>query len=90
MIVTAAVVIPSARTRAGLTGDRRPLDEGRRASSRAKSPRAIAADYISVYDIQRAVEDRATVPIYYESRLAKIEPSFPSISTSPDSILPSP
>ena len=29
-------------------------------------------DYISVYDIQRAVEDRATVPIYYESRLAKL------------------
>ncbi|MDE0026988.1 MAG: hypothetical protein OXP69_21460, partial [Spirochaetaceae bacterium] len=26
----------------------------------------------SVYDIQRAVEDRATVPIYYESRLAKL------------------
>ena len=30
-------------------------------------------DYISVYDIQRAVEDGATVPIYYESRLAKLE-----------------
>ena len=30
-------------------------------------------DYISVYDIQRSVEDRATVPIYYESRLAKLE-----------------
>ena len=27
----------------------------------------------SVYDIQRAVEDGATVPIYYESRLAKLE-----------------
>jgi type I restriction enzyme R subunit len=25
-----------------------------------------------VYDIQRAVEDRETVPIYYESRLAKL------------------
>ena len=32
--------------------------------------RAVFGDYISVYDIQRAVEDRATVPIYYESRLA--------------------
>ncbi len=30
-------------------------------------------DYISVYDIQRAVEDGATVPIYYESRLAQLE-----------------
>ena len=29
-------------------------------------------DHISVYDIQRAVEDGATVPIYYESRLAKL------------------
>jgi len=35
--------------------------------------RAVFGDYISVYDIQRAVEDRATVPIYYESRLAKLE-----------------
>jgi type I restriction enzyme R subunit len=35
--------------------------------------RAVFGDYISVYDIQRAVIDGATVPIYYESRLAKIE-----------------
>lgn len=35
--------------------------------------RAVFGDYISVYDIQRAVEDKATVPIYYESRLAKLE-----------------
>jgi type I restriction enzyme R subunit len=34
---------------------------------------AVFGDYISVYDIQRAVEDKATVPIYYESRLAKLE-----------------
>ena len=34
---------------------------------------AVFGDYISVYDIQQAVEDGATVPIYYESRLAKIE-----------------
>jgi type I restriction enzyme, R subunit len=34
--------------------------------------RAVFGDYISVYDIQRAVQDRATVPIYYESRLAKL------------------
>jgi len=32
----------------------------------------VFGDYISVYDIQRAVEDGATVPIYYESRLAKL------------------
>ncbi len=35
--------------------------------------RAVFGDYISVYDIQRAVVDGATVPIYYESRLAKLD-----------------
>ena len=35
--------------------------------------RAVFGDYISVYDIQRAVADGATVPIYYESRLAKLD-----------------
>ena len=34
--------------------------------------RAVFGDYISIYDIQRAVNDKATVPIYYESRLAKL------------------
>lgn len=34
---------------------------------------AIFGDYIDIYDIARAVEDGATVPIYYESRLARIE-----------------
>ncbi len=36
------------------------------------STRAVFGDYISIYDIRRAVEDGATVPIYYESRLAKL------------------
>jgi type I restriction enzyme R subunit len=35
--------------------------------------RAVFGDYISIYDIQRAVVDGATVPIYYENRLAKLE-----------------
>jgi len=35
--------------------------------------RAVFGDYISIYDIQRAAEDKATVPIYYEGRLAKLE-----------------
>lgn len=34
---------------------------------------AVFGEYIDVYDITRAVEDKATVPIYYESRLARIE-----------------
>ena len=54
--------------------------------------RAVFGDYISVYDIQRAVQDGATVPIYYESRLAKLEmreserpkidPEFEAVSAS--------
>lgn len=35
--------------------------------------RAVFGDYISIYDIQRAVVDKATVPIYYEGRLAKLQ-----------------
>ena len=34
--------------------------------------RAVFGDYVSVYDIQQAVLDGATVPIYYESRIAKL------------------
>ena len=34
---------------------------------------AVFGNYIDVYDINRGVEDGATVPIYYESRLARIE-----------------
>ncbi|EIJ75504.1 MAG: type I site-specific deoxyribonuclease, HsdR family, partial [Leptospirillum sp. Group II 'C75'] len=38
-----------------------------------RNTQAIFGDYISVYDIQRAVDDGATVPIYYESRLARLD-----------------
>lgn len=38
-----------------------------------KNTPAVFGDYIDIYDISRAVEDGATVPIYYESRLARIE-----------------
>ncbi len=38
-----------------------------------KNTRAVFGDYISIYDVQRAVKDKATVPIYYESRLAKLD-----------------
>ncbi len=34
--------------------------------------RAVFGEYVSVYDIQQAVIDKATVPIYYESRIAKL------------------
>ena len=38
-----------------------------------KSTRAVFGNYIDVYDLTQAVEDGATVKIYYESRLAKVE-----------------
>jgi type I restriction enzyme R subunit len=38
-----------------------------------KSTPAVFGNYIDVYDIQQAVEDGATVPIYYESRLVELD-----------------
>ena len=38
-----------------------------------KSTRAVFGDYVDIYDLTRAVEDGATVRIFYESRLAKVE-----------------
>jgi type I restriction enzyme R subunit len=38
-----------------------------------KSTRAVFGDYVDIYDLTRAVEDGATVKIFYESRLAKVE-----------------
>jgi len=38
-----------------------------------RNTRHVFGDYISIYDIQQAVRDGATVPIYYESRLAKLD-----------------
>ena len=49
----------------GFTGT--PVEGGDR------DTRAVFGDYVSIYDIQDAVDDRATVPIYYESRLAKLD-----------------
>ena len=37
-----------------------------------KSTKAVFGDYVDIYDLTRAVEDGATVRIYYESRLAKV------------------
>jgi len=38
-----------------------------------RDTQAVFGEYVSIYDIQQAVDDGATVPIYYESRLAKID-----------------
>jgi type I restriction enzyme R subunit len=48
----------------GFTGTPIALDD--------RNTRAVFGDHISVYDIRRAIEDGATVPIYYEGRLAKL------------------
>jgi type I restriction enzyme R subunit len=51
--------------------------------------RAVFGEYISVYDIQQAVEDGATVPIYYESRIAKLsllESELPRVDEAFDEI----
>jgi type I restriction enzyme R subunit len=37
-----------------------------------KDTRAIFGDYVDIYDLTQAVEDKATVPVYYEARLAKV------------------
>ena len=42
-------------------------------SSTDRDTRAVFGDYIHVYDMQQAKEDGATVAIYYESRLAKLD-----------------
>ncbi|MEZ6105632.1 MAG: DUF3387 domain-containing protein, partial [Pirellulaceae bacterium] len=46
-----------------------------------KNTKAVFGDYISIYDIQRAVEDRATVPIYYEARVIKLSFSDAAIES---------
>jgi type I restriction enzyme R subunit len=42
-------------------------------STEDKDTRAVFGDYVHIYDIEQAVKDGATVQIYYESRLAKLE-----------------
>lgn len=41
--------------------------------SEDRSTPAVFGDYIDVYDIEQAVKDGATVPIYYESRLVELD-----------------
>lgn len=58
-------------------------------SSEDRDTRAVFGDYISVYDMQQAKEDGATVAIYYESRLAKLrlkEEDLPLIDAEVDEL----
>lgn len=38
-----------------------------------RNTRTVFGDYIDIYDVRRAVEDGATVPIYYEARIVKVD-----------------
>ena len=38
-----------------------------------RDTRYVFGDYIDIYDVERAIADGATVPIYYESRLVKLD-----------------
>lgn len=62
----------------GFTGT--PIDSG------DKDTRAVFGDYVSIYDIQDAVDDGATVPIYYESRLAKLDINAADIEALNDDV----
>ncbi|WP_027865890.1 type I restriction endonuclease subunit R [Massilia alkalitolerans] len=42
-------------------------------SSTDRDTRAVFGDYVHVYDIEQAVSDGATVPVYYEGRLVKLD-----------------
>ncbi|WNK19068.1 type I restriction endonuclease subunit R [Halomonas piscis] len=55
-------------------------------ASEDKDTRAVFGDYVSVYDIQDAVDDGATVPIYYESRLAKLDINRGEIAALSDQV----
>lgn len=57
-----------------------------------RDTQAVFGNYVSIYDIQQAVEDGATVPIYYESRLAKInldQSVLPTVDDEVEDILDS-
>lgn len=52
--------------------------------SNDKSTQSVFGDYVDIYDLTRAVEDGATVRIFYESRLAKIDLSETDLAALDD------
>ena len=65
--------IPNA-TFIGFTGTPLELDD--------RDTRAVFGEYVDVYDIRQAIEDGATVPIYYEMRLVKLVPDEAALATT--------
>lgn len=51
-----------------------------------KSTLQVFGDYISIYDMKQAVEDNATVPIYYESKVVKLSLSNDKIDLDFDEV----
>ncbi len=70
--------LPNA-TRIGFTGT--PIEKADR------STRLVFGDYISIYRITQAVEDGATVPIYYESHVVPIDVDDPSLLREVEEVL---
>jgi type I restriction enzyme, R subunit len=72
------LALPNA-TRIGFTGT--PVE------SADRSTRLVFGDYISIYRMRQAQEDRATVPIYYESRQIPLEIADPQLLTEVEEVL---
>ncbi len=51
-----------------------------------RDTRAVFGDYVDIYDIEQAMRDKATVPIYYESRLVKLEMDQAASETIDDEV----
>jgi type I restriction enzyme, R subunit len=70
--------LPNA-VRIGFTGT--PIERGSRSTS------MVFGDYISVYTVERSVEDGSTVPIYYENRRVPIEVEDESLLEQVEDVL---
>jgi type I restriction enzyme R subunit len=55
-------------------------------SAKDKDTRAVFGEYVDIYDIEQAVKDGATVPIYYESRLVKLEMDSAAVEATDDEV----
>ena len=52
-----------------------------------ESTRRVFGDYVSVYDFQQSVEDRATVPLFYENRIPELQISNPDLNEDMERLL---
>ena len=52
-----------------------------------ESTRRVFGDYVSVYDFLQSVEDRATVPLYYENRIPELQISNPDLNEDMERLL---